>query len=391
MKKDRKKFILPVVVLLLAVVVGVGTFFLYRSNGGGREKVKVQPGTVSQQAEYEKDFKIDGASFDNPKVVLNPYKIAPLSALVMFKTEAEVAPTIIISGEPGGVEDVEFEFNAKKEHYLPIYGLFADTKNIVTISYELDGEEYEKEIEIQTEALAKNVMEPTEMTVDTEYLGNAFYYMAPSGAVAPAIYDTEGNVRWYLTQLGTWENSRLENGHFIISTNRLVNTPYYTSGLYEMDLLGKVYNEWSLPGGYHHDYFEMANGNFLVASNNFGETNDTIEDYVVELDRKTGKVVKSWDMKKILPQDDLGNEGYSSDDWFHNNSVWYDEASNSILLSGRHRDAVIDIDYDDGSLNWIIGDKTGWPEEYEKYFFTPEGDDFEWQWMQHAAKMTPEG
>ena len=37
-------------------------------------------------------------------------------------------------------------------------------------------------------------------------------------------------------------------------------------------------------------------------------------------------------------------------DWFHNNSVWYDKDTNSITLSGRHQDAVINIDYDTGEL-----------------------------------------
>ena len=47
--------------------------------------------------------------------------------------------------------------------------------------------------------------------------------------------------------------------------------------------------------------------------------------------------------------------------------------------------------YESGELNWIIGDPTNWSEEYQKYFFTPVGDDFEWQWSQHAAMITPEG
>ena len=69
----------------------------------------------------------------------------------------------------------------------------------------------------------------------------------------------------------------------------------------------------------------------------------------------------------------------------------YDEKTNSITLSGRHQDAVINIDYDTLKLNWIIGDPTNWSKEYQKYFFKPLGDDFEWQWSQHAAMITPEG
>ena len=158
-----------------------------------------------------------------------------------------------------------------------------------------------------------------------------------------------------------------------------------------MDLLGKVYTEFSLPGGYHHDYFEMANGNLLVSSDDFNSDAGTVEDYIVELDRQTGEIVKKFDLKKVLNTDDGKSENWSSYDWFHNNSVWYDEKTNVVILSGRHKDAVIAIDYDSGKLKWIIGDPTNWDEEYQKYFFTPVGDDFEWQWSQHAAMVTPEG
>lgn len=177
----------------------------------------------------------------------------------------------------------------------------------------------------------------------------------------------------------------------MVSTERLVNSPYYMSGLYEMDLLGKIYKEISLEGGYHHDYFEMPNGNLLVASNEFYNDSGTVEDVVVEIDIHTGKVVKTFDLKNILNMEDGKSENWTSYDWFHNNSVWYDLESNSITLSGRHQDAIINIDYDTGELNWIIGDSTNWSEEYQKYFFTPIGDDFEWQWSQHAAMITPEG
>ena len=177
----------------------------------------------------------------------------------------------------------------------------------------------------------------------------------------------------------------------MVSTERLVNSPYYMSGLYEMDLLGKIYTEFSLEGGYHHDYFELPSGNLLVASNDFNNDDGTVEDVIVELDRNTGKIVKTWDLKDILNMEDGKSENWTQYDWFHNNSVWYDEATNSITLSGRHQDAVINIDYETGELNWIIGDPTNWSEEYQKYFFTPVGDDFEWQWSQHAAMITPEG
>ena len=135
----------------------------------------------------------------------------------------------------------------------------------------------------------------------------------------------------------------------------------------------------------------MENGNLLVASDDFNNDSGTVEDYVVEIDRKNGNIVKTFDLKDILKMTDGKSENWIEYDWFHNNSVWYDKKTNSITLSGRHQDAVINIDYDTGKLNWILGDPEGWSDEYQKYFFKPVGDNFEWQWSQHAAMITPEG
>ena len=33
------------------------------------------------------------------------------------------------------------------------------------------------------------------------------------------------------------------------------------SGIYEMTMAGKIVREYRLPGGYHHDQFEMEEGN----------------------------------------------------------------------------------------------------------------------------------
>mgnify|MGYP000087423231 FL=1 len=52
---------------------------------------------------------------------------------------------------------------------------------------------------------------------------------------------------------------------------------------------------------------------------------------------------------------------------------------------------MVNIDYETGELNWIIGDPEGWPEEMQKYFFKPVGNNFGWQYEQHACVITPDG
>ena len=377
-------------IILVVVILAIILFILLNNNNQNVDEVAISESLITSQYNKEKDFKTEGYTIDNPNVILNPYGNSPLTALILFETNEEVSPTVTIIGKD---ENTTFThtFNASQEHLLSIYGLYADYNNEVIIEYEVDGETISKTVNIQTEELPDDFILPTRVEADKENLDNQLYFFTPSSSGYTCAYDVNGDVRWYLTNYALWKIDRLENGHLLVSTERLVNPPYYMTGLYEMDLLGKIYVEYSLPGGYHHDYYEMENGNLLIASDDFNNAKGTVEDYIVELDRETGEIVKTFDLKNVLNMSDGKSENWTDYDWFHNNSVWYDENTNSITLSGRHQDAVINIDYETGELNWIIGDPTNWSEEYQKYFFTPIGDDFEWQWSQHAAMITPEG
>ena len=381
---EKKKIVIIIVVIILILIVGC--LLVFNNLSTNNKEVKVVSSLIDEQSKLEEDFPTELKDIDNADVIVNPYDISPLTALIIFKTETSVSPKVTIEGDDE-LSTYEYTFDEGTEHYLPIYGLYPDRDNTVVIEYG----DVSKEFTIATEALPDDFILPTSVDANKDELSNDLYFFTPSSGGYTCAYDVNGDVRWYLTINSIWEVNRLDNGHMMLSTERLVNSPYYMTGLYEMDMLGKIYKEYSLPGGYHHDYYEMPNGNLLVASDDFTSGDGTVEDYIVELDRETGEVVKTFDLKDVLNMEDGKSENWVEYDWFHNNSVWYDEETNSITLSGRHQDAVINIDYDSGDLNWIIGDSTNWSEEYQKYFFTPVGDDFEWQWSQHAAMITPEG
>ena len=136
----------------------------------------------------------------------------------------------------------------------------------------------------------------------------------------------------------------------------------------------------------------MEDGNILMLSQI--PDRDTVEDVLVLVDRQTGAIVRTWDYREILPYDcqTTWSGSASAHDWFHNNAVWYDKKTDSITLSGRHQDAVINIDFKTGALNLILGDPEGWPEEYvEKYFFRPISEPFEWSYEQHGVVVCPDG
>ncbi len=377
MKTSYKVILLIVVACLSSIAI---FYFTDRAN-----PIAEEVDILAYQQELEQTFyPTKDDTFENPRIIVNPYGNSPLTALIIFQTKDLTAPTVVIHGKDENTTYTK-KFTPSKEHILPIYGLYANTDNTI----ELTVNNETKTLTITTDPLPDDFILPTSVTANKQLLGNDLYFVTPSSSGYTAAYDVNGDVRWYLTDMYLWDIQTLNNGNLLLSTNRLINPPYYTTGLMEMDFMGKVYFEYSLPGGYHHDVFEMENGNFLIASNDFAS--GTVEDYIVEMDRDTGEIIKTFDLKDILNMEDGKNENWSEYDWFHNNAVWYDKATNSITLSGRHQDAVINIDYNSGELNWIVGDPTNWSEEYQKYFFTPIGDNFEWQWSQHASMILPNG
>lgn len=371
-------------IILLVIVACVLSILIYERIDMVKPVEETEDMLVHQE-NLEKEFTTtEENTIDNPKIIVNPYEISPLTALILFETRDLTAPTVTIVGED---ESTTFTktFTPNKKHVLPIYGLYPDRNNEVIIT--LNGEDYT--FHIQTDPLPDDFALPTDVTANKEELDQELYFVTPSSQGYTAAYDINGDVRWYLTENMIWDVQRLRNGNIMLSSNRLINPPYYTTGLVEMDLTGKIYYEYVLPGGYHHDVYELENGNLLVASNDFDS--GTVEDYIVEIERDTGNIVKRIDLKEILPMDEGKNQMATDYDWFHNNSVWYDSDTNSITLSGRHQDAVVNIDYNSLEINWIVGSHDGWSEEYQKYFLDPIGDDFEWQWAQHAAMILPNG
>lgn len=390
--KNKKKLCLTItLVIILIILIIIDVFLEFNTKNTNIKEIDLVSSLVETQEELETEFTTKGYTIDKPNIILNPYKNSPLTALILFETKKEVTPTITIQGKDD-LSTFKHTFAKGTKHYLSVYGLYADYNNKVTIEYKEGNKEVKKALTIKTSKLPDNMVLPTSVYADKEKLDNELYFYTPSSSGYTCAYDVNGDVRWYLTNYALWKIDRLQNGHLLVSTERLINNPYYMTGLYEIDLLGKIYKEYSLKGGYHHDYYEMKNGNLLIASDDFNNDDGTVEDYIVELDHTTGDIVKTFDLKDILNMKDGQSENWTAYDWFHNNSVWYDKKTNSITLSGRHQDAVINIDYKTGKLNWIIGDSTNWSEEYQKYFFKPiNGDKFEWQWSQHAAMITPEG
>lgn len=336
MKRTVSKYI------LLIILTFIASIWIYEYIEKSKP-IETENDILVYQKEIENNRLSDtNYTIENPNIILNPYGNSPLTALVVFQTKDLTPVTVTINGKDNG-SDISHTFVPNKVHILPIYGLYPDYDNKVII--EASG--IKKEITIKTEKLPDDFAIVTN-TDNIDLDGEDLYFTTPEDKGYTAAYDKNGEVRWYLKGDYKWDIQRLNNGHILIGNEKLVRQPYYSIGLVEMDLLGKVYYEYNIPNGYHHSMVEFSNGNLLLSTNNAND--ETKEDYIVEVDRATGNIIKDIDLNKILGGKNKGN-------WFKISSLAYDSETNSLTISGYNSNMIINIDYSSLEINWIITDK----------------------------------
>ena len=268
-----------------------------------------------REQEMLEELRKGNYTLENPYVVLNPYFVNPLTAMILFKTEKEEPVTVTVKGkEEAG--NITHTFPAGTEQILPVLGLYPEFENTVEVSLP-DGRSHQ--IKIQTDKVENMPYQADYIKTTSEYMDGNLMFVTPAGDSLAGGYDYRGDCRWHLVEPFIFDMKPAKNGHILIGSNRLLNMPYYTAGVCEMDLIGKIYTEYRIPGGYHHDQFEMEDGNLLILTQE--KNGATGEDMCVLVDRNTGEILKSWDYKKVLPQDVAKSGSWSEHDWFHNNAV----------------------------------------------------------------------
>ncbi|MEG0952620.1 MAG: aryl-sulfate sulfotransferase, partial [Niameybacter sp.] len=222
-------------------------------------------------------------TYDQPYVKLNPYHVVPLAAVVLFKTEEPVAVTVAVKGkEAAGT--ISHTYPVATTHILPVLGLYGGYNNTVELSLST-GEVHT--FQIETSPLHPMAVQPTKIETTSAYMEDNLMFVSPTGKAYCAAYDYQGECRWYLADTFVFDIKRIQNGHFLIGSQRFLEKPYTTTGVVEMDMAGKMYKEFRLPGGYHHDQLEMEDGNIMILTQDF--TRGTIEDLCVLVNRNTGE------------------------------------------------------------------------------------------------------
>ena len=345
---------------------------------------------IEQQAKSEElmleEFHQGHYTMEDPLIKVNPYLINPLAAVILFETEEETAITVRVKGKKKE-QDFYHSFGRAKEHVLPIIGLYSDYENQIEI-YPWQKYDEKVTVTIQTEAVKQDSLVES-METTPAYMQDNVLMMGPAISDLAMAVDSAGDVRMALTVPMAWDIKRQKNGNLIMGSERVIRMPYFVSGLYEFSPVGKIYREVRVPRGYHHDQVRLPNGDFLALSCDI--ENGTVEDQLLVIDGVTGHEKRHINYRNFIRPGASKSGSWSDEDWFHCNAVWYDENTHSITLSGRHINAMVNIDFDTEKLNWIISDPEGWPEEYHPYIFKPKGDKFEWPYEQHAVSITPLG
>ncbi len=204
------------------------------------------------------------------------------------------------------------------------------------------------------------------------------------------VTDLAGNILWTYQYGNSGADlpepvRQLRDGNFLISLSPQVGT----NGLFtkaaindirEVDLAGLTVRELSIDdlnyrlakNGFnltiytmHHDVLPLPNGHTIVLANTLKLFNDlpgfpgqlnVLGDVLIDLDQNW-EPVWIWNSFDHL---DVNRHPMNFPDWTHSNAVLYSPDDGNLLLSMRHQNWIIKIDYEDGrgsgAVLWRLGE-----------------------------------
>jgi arylsulfate sulfotransferase len=247
--------------------------------------------------------------------------------------------------------------------FLPVYGLYDDFANTVTLTYQFSDGSSKQDSTTITTALFDDegcgYKNPTVLQARTDTTSLSYDYMFVKGQCSefsPAIIDTDGVLRW----VGP-------GGISSFSAIFFDNAFYIGEGtiLFRIDLDGTInpLHDYSDTGviDFHHNIERGKNGLMLEV-----DTADFVESINYEVDG-AGNVLRTWNLAEIIsaamiaggddPTQFVVPLAPSPNDWFHNNGATYNRADDSVIISSREN-FLICLDYETLAIKWILGDPT---------------------------------
>ena len=283
------------------------------------------------------------------EVIVNPYKIAPLTAVIRNGGYDVLEATVRVVPKLNGQE---IKYDVSREQLLthggvPVFGLYADYVNKVEVSYtrHFNGknEKFSETYSIYAPPIShevngtpntKNVLYKAKVhKVDKEfsdrlYLVNNLMQKFPQAARTVwnnpmggalewnyypqnSIIDTTGEVRWFMKVEPIYDTETIYNSGVMMGFQQTSDGALswgFGQRYVKYDLMGReVYNR-RLPRAYadfSHSIDNMPNGNQLIRVSSAdqrrpdGKRVHTVRDVIIEVD-KNGQVVDEWKLYNIL-------------------------------------------------------------------------------------------
>lgn len=387
MKNKKKTIIVMIPIILLIVISGLLSIITYRETKKmhnyfeGEEQTAIIPLVTNQESINKRLDAISNDArytFEQAYVELNPYKISPLSAIIIYSSKSDESVEVYINGKK------VTKMDASKKHIIPIYGLYEDMENKV----KLVANNMEIEYSIRTEA--SNIAYPLEVLEKSEKINNEdIYFTVASYATWLTGWDDEGKLRFYLTEDMRMDVEWLDNGHFIIGTSQGQFAENFLSFV-EMDYLGKIYNYYTMKNGFSFESQILNNGNIMSAG---GVTPVYVKEQLIyEMNPMTGEVVSDVNLAKIFKEIDPEFDDTYLGQKAIRNGFYLNEKNNEMIVSFRGIDTVFCVDYKEKKLKWIFtnpNNKAFKSAVWDQYRINSKKDNY--PWGQHSPKITSEG
>jgi hypothetical protein len=224
-----------------------------------------------------------------------------------------------------------------------------------------------------------------------------------SGTARPTVTDLSGNILWTYTAVpnGTSPNpvKMLPNGHFLINFSA-GTVDGLNSVIQEVDLSGAVI--WQMTAadlnaalatatcagcnitvvGTHHDFVFLPNGHLIVLAATQRDISGTTVtgDVIIDLD-ENHQPVWLWNEFDHL---DVTRQPMAFPDWTHTNAILYSADDGNLIISIRHQNWLVKVDYANGTgagdILWKLG--------YQGDFTLVGGTDpVDWFYAQHGPSF----
>lgn len=289
-----------------------------------------------------------------PVVIVDPYGIAPLSALLCFDTVVHEAFVVTLYDGKGRAY-LTYQTPRAVAHRIIIPGLV----NGQACRLEAVGSGGSQ---VNIELPVVRVAAPLEGQREGREMVDGWLFVLPAdGAGQPIAVNAYGDLCWTLTLPLNQRLTMLENGHFLCGAPLQLAPPYSGTAIWEMDALGHVYKEYRFEDGFSGDFALLPNGQIVAITQS--AFRGTARDVLVWLDGESGEERMRLRAADVLPPMG-GTEGQTGTDWFQGTSLRYDRTSGLLYWSGQAQNVVIEIDAATAEVARIIGHVDGWDEEH---------------------------